>query len=204
MKPSNDSHRVDPRPPGPSVRSLRTAALLAAVAVRAGCASAPKPLQGQFSELTPVEASRAQVVGERVRWGGTIVGTDPRAEETCFEVLGRPLSSTGRPRRTDAGAGRFLACRSGFYDPAIFDDGRELTVVGRVSGSETRPVGQYAYAYPRVDAEVVFLWPERDERDVYYVGTMGLWHRPYWAGYTIRTYHPVRYHLPRRKAADGG
>ena len=185
--------------PGLTVPGLLALSLL----VLSGCATAPAPLRGEFSALTPAEASRNQVTGERVRWGGTIVGTDPRAEETCFEVLGRPLSDTGRPRRTDAGAGRFLACRGGFYDPAIFADGRELTVVGRVSGSETRPVGQYAYAYPRVDADVVFLWPERDERDVYYVGTMGLWHRPYWAGYTIRAYHPVRYVVPRRKAVEG-
>ena len=120
-------------------------------------------------------------------------------EAYLLEVLGRPLSDTARPRRTDVGSGRFLACRGGFYDPAIFADGREMTVVGRVTGTESRPVGAYNYPSPRVDADVVFLWPEREERDVYYVGALGWHHRPYWAGYYLRPYHPLpRAVIPRK------
>jgi len=177
----------------------RQAIAVTAAVLLAGCVTAPTPLQGEFVALSPAEASRTQALGERVRWGGTIVGVEPRADSTCFEVLGRPLSDNARPRRTDAGAGRFLACRGGFYDPAIFADGRELTVVGRITGTEARPVGAYSYPYPRVDADVVFLWPEREERDVYYVGAFGWHHRPYWAGYYLRPYHPLpRAVIPRK------
>jgi outer membrane lipoprotein len=179
--------------------SATIAASLASVVLLAGCASTPTPLRGEFASLTPTEASRSNASGERVRWGGTIVGVDPREDATCFEVLGRPLADSARPRKTDVGTGRFLACRAGFYDPAIFADGRELTVIGTLSGSETRPVGAYRYAYPRVDADVVFLWPEREDRDVYYVGTLGMYHRPYWGGYYLRPYHPVRVVRPRGK-----
>lgn len=170
---------------------LRPLAIAAIAAALAGCATLPEPLRGSFAAVTPEQAGRGGAEGERVRWGGTIIGVDPRAEATCFEVLGRPLGDNARPRDTDVGTGRFLACRGGFYDPAIFDEGREMTVVGRVSGSEVRPVGEYAYPYPRVDADVVFLWPERDERDLYYVGAPWFHHPHFWGGYYLRPYHPI-------------
>ena len=122
-------------------RNLLLAA--AATALLAACATAPQPLRGEFAAVTPEQASGDSATGERVRWGGSIVGVDPRSDSTCFEVLGRPLADNARPRRTDLGTGRFLACRGGFYDPAIFAAGREMTVVGRLAGSEVRPVGEY-------------------------------------------------------------
>ena len=66
----------------------------------------------------------------------------------------------------DRSLGRFIACRAGFYDPEVFMAGREITVSGRVEGFETRKVGNYDYRYPRVAAEVVYLWPERRDVDV--------------------------------------
>ena len=171
---------------------LRLLAVAALTALAAACATAPEPLRGTFAPISPDEATRSGADGELVRWGGTIIAADPRADATCFEVLGRPLGDNARPRDTDVGTGRFLACRGGFYDPAIFGEGREMTVVGRVAGSEVRPVGDYAYPYPRVDADVVFLWPERDERDVYYVGALGWYHHPrFWGGYYMRPYRPI-------------
>lgn len=168
----------------------RLLAIAAAMALGA-CATAPQPLRGEFSPVTPEQAGSSGAEGERVRWGGSIIAVDPRTDSTCFEVLGRPLSGNARPRDTDLGTGRFLACRGGFYDPAIFAEGREMTVVGRIAGSEVRPVGEYAYPYPRVDAEVVFLWPERDQRDLYYVGTPWYHHPRFWGGYYLRPYHPI-------------
>ena len=60
----------------------------------------------------------------------------------------------------------FLACRPGFYDPAVFEKNREVTVVGRVAGYENRRIGGYDYRFPRVEADVVYLWPVRETVDV--------------------------------------
>ena len=57
--------------------------------------------------------------------------------------------------------GRFVACRAGFYDPEVFTRGRELTVTGTLHGIVSQKVGDYDYAYPRVEADVVYLWPTR-------------------------------------------
>lgn len=149
-----------------------------------GCATAPKPLQGEFSAVMPEQASTTQPAGESVRWGGSIVSVSPTASETCIEVLGRDLNANARPRATpDLSAGRFLACRAGFYDPAIFTAEREVTVTGRIAGYETRRIGEYDYRYPRVAAEVIYLWSPRRETEFY------RHHSPFWPGYRPFWWH---------------
>jgi outer membrane lipoprotein len=142
-------------------------ALLSALALVLGaCASAPAPLQGQYSAISPSEAAARGATGERVRWGGQVVAIHNAANESCFEVVGKPVGVDGRPLVRDSSAGRFIACRAGFYDPAVFTAGREVTISGTVAAFETRKIDQYDYRYPRVAAEVVYLWPVRRDVDV--------------------------------------
>ena len=141
---------------------------LALAAILAGCVTTPAPLQGQFSTVQPEQSAANGTPGEAVRWGGRIVDIHTEKLYTCFEVVGAPLDSSGRPRRVDESTGRFLACRSGFYEPQVFAAGRELTISGHIDGYETRKIGEYDYRYPRVAADVVYLWPERVEYDRYH------------------------------------
>ena len=158
--------------------------LLAAAVLLTACATAPKPLQGQFSALRPDEAAARQAAGELVRWGGRIVSVQPQADRSCFEIVGAPLGEGGRPRRVDQSEGRFLACRTGFYEPEVFAAGREVTVTGHVEGVEMRKVGDYDYRYPRVAADVIYLWPEYrpvDARSRFY-GSFGFGRGWGWGG----------------------
>lgn len=147
---------------------LRPLAVTGLAIALGACATAPKPLQGQFPGVTPRDAVVGVQTGAQVRWGGRIVETKPGANNTCFEMISAPLSATGRPQSDtpDATDGRFIACRAGFYDPAIFSKGREVTFVGRVSGTETTRIGEYDYRLPKVDADVVYLWPKVREVQV--------------------------------------
>lgn len=139
---------------------------LLAIVLVSGCVSSPKPLQGEFAPIAPGDAVRSGTTGDAVRWGGRIVKVEPLPAQTCFEVVGVRLATDGRPMRRDQSSGRFLACRAGFYDPEIFQPGREITLSGRVVGYEDRKVGEYDYRYPRMEADVVYLWPERRDVDV--------------------------------------
>mgnify|MGYP006150875057 CR=1 FL=1 len=42
----------------------------------------------------------------------------------------------------------------------------EVTFTGRIEGYEDRKVEQYVYRFPRVSADVVYLWPERERVNV--------------------------------------
>lgn len=138
---------------------------LLAIAVLGGalgaCATVPQPLQGQYTALTPREAVNGSADGQNVRWGGEIIKVEPKATMTCFEVLARRLDTAARPMQRDASDGRFIACRSGFYDPEEFERGREITVVGRLTGTDRGKVGEYEYTYPHVAADTIYLWPKR-------------------------------------------
>lgn len=157
--------------------TLRVALLaIAAAALLSACVTAPTPLQGSFAAITPQEAVDRDATGQLVRWGGRIVSVEPRPNSTCFEMLSIPLSEVGRPTTgRDVTGGRFIACRTGFYDPAVFEANREVTFTGRVGGYETRKIGGYDYRFPRVDAEVVYLWPVRERVDVVYADPWPWW-----------------------------
>ena len=144
------------------MKFARTLVPLAAAGMLAACAT-PAPLKGAFSPITPQQASATDATGAMVRWGGRIVSVEPQAQRTCFEMISLRLQDSGRPSSSnDQAGGRFIACRAGFYDPALFEKNREVTFTGVVEGYETRKIGEYDYRFPKVDASVVYLWPERD------------------------------------------
>lgn len=146
---------------------IRIAILALASVALAACASQPRPLQGTFSEITPQQAASTESTGAMVRWGGRIVQVEPGPNRTCFQMLSTRLSDFGRPYwATDEVGGRFIACRDGFYDPALFQQNREVTFTGRIAGYENRRIGEYDYHFPRIDADVVYLWPIRERVDV--------------------------------------
>ena len=147
-----------------------------------GCAAPPAVLSGGvFSAVTVQDAQVRDLGGERVRWGGSIVATTPGKDETCFEVVSRPLDREARPRYTDESDGRFLACAPGFFDPAVYSTGREISVVGTLQTVTLGKIGEYDYRYPRVAAEHIFLWPKREAAQAYYVAEP--WVGPFWYPY---------------------
>src|SRR4029453_10458475 len=92
-------------------------ALLAWLPLLAACAPRiPPTLQGTFPELTVAQAQTQNITGERVRWGGEIASTTPQSNQTCVEVVSKPLDRRTRPVASDAGSGRFMSCEPGFED----------------------------------------------------------------------------------------
>ena len=160
--------------------------IVLASACLASCATVPAPLQGQFSNVTPRDANHA-ASGEAVRWGGEIITATPKSDATCFEILARKLDASARPSfERDPADGRFIACRNGFYDPEVFAKGRDITVVGHVTGTDHGKIGDFDYSYPHVAADAIYLWPRqsRQPRSPYYdpwmYGYGGFGWGPYW------------------------
>lgn len=160
---------------------LRSLFLAGTVSLLGACATAPQPLQGSFTQVTPRDATAGAQVGAQVRWGGRIIETKPDQNATCFQLVSRPLNATGRPSSSepDNTDGRFIACRAGFYDPAVFAPGREVTFVGRIESFENTRIGEYDYRLPKVNADVVYLWPEVREVEVVPSPFYDPW-GPYW------------------------
>ncbi|WP_414039798.1 Slp family lipoprotein [Acidithiobacillus sp. M4-SHS-6] len=163
---------------------------LIGVACLSGCATIT-PVSGTFPNITPMAAQTGNYNGQQVRWGGKLIETQPKKQQTCFTVLGEPLKTSGRPRteKGEAHIGRFIACAPGFYDPMLYLPGREVTFIGRIVGIEHHEVGHFNYTYPKLMASTVYLWPiepppPRITRQVYF-GTgfgyfPGWWYGPGW------------------------
>ena len=141
---------------------MRHASLLVLLLLLTACASAPSfntldvdPL------LTPqkVTANPQPATGKVVQWGGTIVSTTNLQDSTQIEVLAYPLDSDERPKSDGTAQGRFILERTGYLEPATYAAGRQVTVVGKVSGTRTGRVGEANYVYPVVGARQLYLWP---------------------------------------------
>lgn len=161
--------------------AIRLGLPVATALLLAACATQPVPLQGDYLPVTAQQAAAGDHTGTAVRWGGRVIEVQPGADSTCFTVLSSRLDASGRPWSGSSGQdGRFMACRGGFYDPAVFAQDREVTFTGRIAGYENQRIGEYDYRLPRIDADVVYLWPEREDVRVIHYDPWPYYHSPWW------------------------
>ena len=159
------------------------------------CVTAPaiirEPVDGPG--VAEVRSAPAQHLGARVRWGGEILRVENRNNSTRLQVVARRLTRSGRPVNSDRTPGRFIAQIDDFLEPTQYQKGRELTVVGALSTSVTKPIGQHDYEYPVVQVEALHLWPQPPTYyGPYPYGPYYRYHYypyPYW-------YHPYPYYRP--------
>jgi outer membrane lipoprotein len=96
--------------------------------------------------------------GKVLMVGGTIVETKNLQEGTQFELVQKPLESSGRPRATDESGGRFLVLSPKFHDAAVYMRGRPITFIAEVAGQRVQPLGEVSYRYPLLKARETHLW----------------------------------------------
>ena len=179
---------------------------LIAALLLVGCATVPEPLKGDYPDVRVSEARDGRGIEQTLRWGGDIISVEPQRDRTCFEVLQRPLDRSARPRTDAEPSGRFLACRQGFYDPAVFERGREITVIGQLNRLVDREIGDYIYTFPELDTRVVYLWPERRDYPLsthYYFGT-GFGYPMYYSPSRSRFGFGLHYRGGLRKSGESG
>ncbi|NSW86098.1 MAG: Slp family lipoprotein [Syntrophobacteraceae bacterium] len=96
--------------------------------------------------------------GETVIWGGRIIDTVNRRDDTFLKILQTPLDSTGMPGEEEHSQGRFIAKIEGYVDREVYCRGRMITVAGEVTGREVEQLGEMEYVYPVVATREVHLW----------------------------------------------
>ena len=161
------------------------------VTVLMACSSVPKDLRLSTEPVLAISDVLENVddfVGQFVRWGGVIVATENAQDETRIELVAYPLNTYARPLIERTSGGRFIAVIPGFVDPLVYTQGRELTVVGAVEGSQSKQIGQYDYQYPVVRASAHRLWSV--QKDVDYPDPY--WYYPWYPyyPYSIYPYRP--------------
>ena len=106
--------------------------------------------------------------GEAVIWGGVIIETIARSDDTLIIVRQTELDFQKRPKELDKSAGRFLIRYRGFLDPSIYSKDREITAVGTLAGKEERSIDELRYMYPVIETKELRLWEKREKMPYYY------------------------------------
>jgi outer membrane lipoprotein len=151
---------------------MRRARWLLLAVLLGGCVTAfPKEVTQTADRsvtLTALRADPVAYVDRRVIVGGEIIATRAKTGQTEIEILGRKLRSDDSPDISDRSDGRFLARSAQFLDPAVYAQGRRVTVLGTVRSAEQRTVGDAPYVFPVIELERIRLWPSVRTVDYYY------------------------------------
>ena len=135
-----------------------------------------------------------QYRGKVVVFGGTVVSTETRQNETLVEVQQKRLGAGMEPRDGDQKTGgRFLAVFPGTLDPAEYTRGRRITVGGEIEGRTWVTSGEKEMGYPLIRAMDSRLYDTCGQglyaysfyKD-YYGGTKSPYHKPHLYNYRCR------------------
>jgi len=183
-------------------RSILLLTVPVAASLLSGCTShIPEQIRTAPIENPGVDQVRNQAnsyIGDTVRWGGSIVAVENKAESTWVEIVATPLNHYGMPAAADeSSSGRFIARIDGFLDPEVYHDDRRITVYGPIENRIVRTIDDYPYTYPLVKADSHYLWPVHYYASNYYYGGHRYYYRPYYHGYPYYygyPYYPRHFH----------
>lgn len=100
--------------------------------------------------------------GKYILLGGIIAGVENSPAGGELEVVQVGLDWLGRPADGAPSEGRFIARSERFLDPVLFAKGLTVSLVGRVDGKKSKPLGGIEYTYPVVTIrEIRILQPDR-------------------------------------------
>ncbi len=108
-----------------------------------------------------VQKAPQKYINKNVLWGGQIIDMSVKTNGTFIKVVDKDLDRGKRPKEGDVSEGRFIVHYPGFLDPAIYKPGRELSVIGTISGVDVQPVGELLYTYPVLESKQLHLWERR-------------------------------------------
>lgn len=143
-----------------------SAGLMLLLLMVVGCTSAiSKQVRSEATvdlSLREVLVSPERYEGKVVIWSGTVLEAKNTPEGTLLRVLQKPADYQDKPLYTDVSDGRFLALERRYLDPAIYSQGRAVTVAGKIVGKQAMPQGDIQYTYPLLEVKDLHLWPERN------------------------------------------
>lgn len=123
-----------------------------------GCIQPPKPLRGEFADISPRTYQVNPVKNLNVRWTGFVIDVDNRKDHSCITVIAKVPDDQAKPsRRIRVDQGRFIACKPTFIEPESFLK-KPVTVTGQVKKMISKKIDELEYDYPLVDAKVIYVW----------------------------------------------
>jgi outer membrane lipoprotein len=151
---------------------MKRVCIILVVLALAGCAS---PVlrkdvldQGQTNvPFSQIAGNPSAYVGRLFILGGLIVSTRLVPGGSMIEALYIPVDRHGYLQEPERPGGRFLAFQPsemGILDPAMYREGRRITIAGTFMETRTGTIGEMSYVFPFFRIEDVHLWDEFIQR----------------------------------------
>lgn len=137
-----------------------------------------------------VKGSPETYRGQIVVWGGEVLSVVREGERTKIEMLQMPLNKDHVPEFSKASShGRFFAwdSRQEIIDPAIFEKGSKVTVIGEIEGESPKSSDPVTSDLPVLAIRDMTLWNRQTSSfspyyDYGYGGYYGYRPYPFWEG----------------------
>lgn len=115
----------------------------------------------KVSPLTPDQAMDKQSIGKRVRWAGAVHHFSRDAEGDCMTLLFAHSGPNGAPYWTQEPTYEtFVACGAGSYDRDLVHEFSNVTIIGRVVGTQFIGMGGGGNPGPVIKIEALFRWSD--------------------------------------------
>lgn len=123
-----------------------------------GCIQPPKPLRGDYSDISPKAYQANPIENLNIRWTGFVIDVENKKDHSCLTMIAKIPDAQAKPsRRIRVDQGRFIACKPTFIEPVSFLK-KPVTVTGQVKKVITKNIDELEYNYPLVDAKVIYVW----------------------------------------------
>jgi len=137
---------------------MKTSCLIISLILTGCSVQPPKPLQGQFSDLSPDTYKLNPIENLNIRWTGFVIDVENNKEHSCLTIVAKVPDQVARPsKRIRIDQGRFIACKPQFLEPESMLK-KAVTVTGPVKRLVNKKVDEMNYQYPLVDAKVIYVW----------------------------------------------
>ena len=144
-------------------------------------------------DIQQVQKQPENFISKQVRWGGIIVDIQNRPDSSQLSIVAFPLTKYGEPAINDNSLGRFIAITDEFLEPTVYIKDRQITVVGEISGSETKNIGEFSYPHVVIKIKHHYLWPVEQKTSYDDYPPPYWWYDPWYPWYPYYPYRPYRY-----------
>jgi outer membrane lipoprotein len=133
--------------------------------------------------LVQMQQQPEQYRGRLYAFGGTIASSKTTVAGSLLELVFTTVDSYGSLQDTISGSRvlAFMPKERGLLDPAVFAEGRRVTVSGVFDGIQSGTIGEMPYGFPFFVISEIYLWSKEVPRTYYYdYYSPTIWWGPSW------------------------
>lgn len=137
--------------------------MLIALIFLQSCASHRKLDDNNFASREIANEVTEADIGGSYLWGGKILSINNDEGITQLTVVSFPLSDSELPSVKELSTGRFIAHYQGFLEPTDYKIGKQVIILGDLTGFKDGKVSEASYSFPMLRVKDINLLKDAKE-----------------------------------------